>query len=521
MDDKDTLIQEQRAATAERDEAVKKLKEFKDRGERMPAELKSKAEDANARAISLGERISKMEKEHAAQLAEDNEFYAQLQGNSAKITAALDTRDVNDIADPTRRDAMITHETEAALRDVVRDIVGSRMDTPPGTRIDPDSEQLVRDMLMCNPDMRSVNEAGWAQRRMEIAQRNGRGFGAQERVNVVGADTTTTTGGILVPDDNSFMSQVQLATHAYGGVKRVARTFTTSDAAPLPIPTSYSAITTGAKATENVNVSDFDMVFGEKAMHGFMATSGRLGMTFQLMQDAAPNLPMLLGMIAGNRIERKEADWFINGSGATGYVAGEPQGLNAGYQVAGYTFYYDVGEGHLTLAADGDASTVANRFDLWVKAFRDLKYCVDPSYRASMNFSLVLNDYLDSQFAGATDKDNNILRGFDRWLFGNTSRGTGMNFGGMNILSDYSIKGVPTAASADPSVDRRGWIGDFNWFWIRRITGMYMIRDPYTDSRKMTTHWIFGRRCDSECLFNVDSDPTTAAVKCILMDAHA
>ena len=521
--ERDKLLREQSEATKERDDAKSELKAIKARGERLPQELKDKARNANQRIIDLGTQIENLDKEDRRTAAEDDEFMNSLDARGAEaILDSLEVRDELDPEDPERDSANITLETEAQFRDMLARTLGSAVERN-GVRSRRhlrESEELVRDMICSQPSERIRREGSFNERRREIAKRNNRWWGdannVSERVNVVGTSYTDTAGGILVPEDNSFMSQVQLASQAYGGVKRVARTFTTADGRPLPIPTSYSALTEGDQVNENTAVGDYDMVFGEEVMNAYMHTSGRLGMSFQLVRDAAPNMPMLLGLVAGMRIERKEADAFINGTGAAG-LNGQPRGLDSAYQVAAYTFFYDRSAAVFTKAAGQDGSTAANQFDQWVKAFRDLKYAVDPSYRASMNFSFVMSDHLDSQFAGATNNRGDVLRGFERWLFGNTAKGMGINLAGMNIMSDYSIPGVPTANGTV----RHGWVGDFNWFWIRRVRGMFMLRDPYTDGRKLLTHWIFARACDSEGLFRTQTTGQTTAVKAVQYTAHA
>ena len=521
--ERDKLLREQKEATQERDAAKTELQEIKDRGERLPKDLMKKAKDANQRIIDLGTRIEKLDKEEQRTAAEDDEFMNSLDARGAEaIIQSLEVRDEDDIDDEHREDATITLETEAQFRDMLARTLGSSIHRRGlhSQRHLRESEQLIRDMICAQPGERMNREGEFNEKRREIAKRNNRWWGdpsnVAERVNVVGTSYTDTAGGILVPEDNSFMSQVQLAKMAYGGVKKVAREFTTADGRPLPIPTSYSALTEGDQVNENTAVGDYDMVFGEEVMNAYMHTSGRLGMSFQLVRDAAPNMPMLLGLVAGMRIERKEADAFINGTGAAG-LNGQPRGLDAAYQVAAYTFFYDRSAGVFTQEAGQDGSRTANQFDQWVKAFRDLKYAVNPAYRASMNFSLVMSDHLDSQFAGATNNRGDVLRGFEKWLFGNTARGMGINLAGMNIMSDYSIAGPPAANGTV----RRGWVGDFNWFWIRRVRGMFMLRDPYTDGRKLLTHWIFARACDSEGLFRTETTGQTTAIKAVQYTAHA
>ena len=71
-----------------------------------------------------------------------------------------------------------------------------------------------------------------------------------------------------------------------------------------------------------------------------------------------------------------------------------------------------------------------------------------------------------------------------------------MNLGGMNIRADYNIAAIVlTTALANSNA---GLVGDFSQFWIRRVAGMHMIRDPYTQANDFEVNWVFGRRCDSD-----------------------
>ena len=314
----------------------------------------------------------------------------------------------------------------------------------------------------------------------------------------------TDQGGYLVPDDNTFMREVQMAELAHGGVQTVARVITTSTGAPLPIPTIDDTAATGAATTaENAASTDVDLSFGESSMGAFMQTSGRLSATHQAIQDAGPNLPMLLGMLAMERIMRIESNRFMNGSGS-----GQPTGAEVAFAVEGTpaNVAYDMSEGAYVFKG----GTVKRR--PW-EDFIDVKKSVNAAYRMGPRFSLVCSDLLDTYFSRAVGTDGHPV--FRDWGMMNTAR-SGMSYGGMNIVTDFSLAD-PTLTTAG---NNRPWglVGDFAWFWIRKVAGIAMIRDPYTNATNLATNWVFGRRCDSKGLFNTGSNP---AVRQLQVDTVA
>ena len=331
-------------------------------------------------------------------------------------------------------------------------------------------------MLFTDPNKHATRAAWWDREHKAIEQ---------ELRTVV--TTTDSAGGFLIPNDNSFMNSVQMAGAAIGGVERTARVITTPDGRPIPVPDTGSNLQTGASKAENVAVTDTTLVFGRRSLGQFMHTSGRLEATAEAMQDPGPSVPMVIGIVAAEMINRVEADRLINGTGGTN----QPEGLVTGYPATAdhvdfYRSHARVNQGQngplgLTAGATGNAVTP------WVERLGQIKYLVNPFYRRSNRFSLVLNDQMDRAFATAIDNQNRPL--WQDWLLGNTAKGAGIRFAGMNILSDYSIAAF--AENATPGVSLVGWVGDFNWFWVRRIAGMVMISDPYTASDRMAHRWIF------------------------------
>ena len=381
----------------------------------------------------------------------------------------------------------LSRDTIMVLHEMAREKYGSSLEAP--YPVNPESESLVRDMLGCE-------DMTWMSRAPEFASRSKK-LRHEQRVTAPVTAGGTAQGGFLVPDDNTFMNEVLKARLAYGGVAQVSRVITTPSGAPLPIPTINDTAATGATTVaEGGAVTDVDLAFGESSLSAYMQASGRLGATVQAIQDAGPNLPMLVGMLAGERIERIEAARFMNGSGS-----GQPTGaLTAFTQNLATDLSYDISDKSLT--------------DAW-QSFISVKYGVNAGWRQSPSYSFIPGDTLDFLFASSVDADGRPL--FPQWGFGNTAKGMGMQLGGMNIRADYNIAAIALSASTNNDA---GLVGDFSQFWIRRVAGMHMIRDPYTQANEFETNWVFGRRCDSNGVLNA-AHATNPSVRTVRLDVVA
>ena len=495
--DLDALRAKQSEAQARLDAAKEEASRMAGDDEVVPEELKNRAMEASAEIIKIGEEIAEGEKARTAAREEDAEFWRNVGRDVSKATKPIEPRRKQD-GTLGRPGMELTRDSVDLFRQRMAMEYGSgfERDNPFVMEIDPDAERLMLDMITTPNNLMVTRAAEFDKRRRELSR----------HATPVSAGTALATpnnpdGAFLVPDDNSFMFEVQMAKFAHGGVVNVARTFETPDGRPLPIPTiddtgaSIAAPNRGRPTgsgikAENAAASTVRLVFGEEEMKAYMITSGVLSATHEAMQDAGPTLPTLLGMLAAERIQRQESWHFINGTGAT-----MPSGLaNQFTETAVQKIVYDNSENRFTTAP-------------W-QAFIALKYAVDAGWRVSGRYSMVMGDQLDQYFAGAVGTDGHPI--FRAWGEGNTARGAGLSYAGMNMLSDYSI--APSDLTSNGTDRAFGWVGDFNWFWIRRAAGMFMIRDPYTDAASFAVNWVFGRRCDSHGLFNTGSNPSVRRI---------
>ena len=476
----DALKAEQGKAQAAFDAAQAEAKAAADGGEVISDAVKDRAVAARDELVKYGEQVAAAEKELAKQLGDNSDFLKSL-----AVELPETTRQYGEPGSPEKRTTEVTRDTVDLFRMRMAEQYGSgyERDNPYAARVNPDSERLTLDMLTTSDNMLPSRAAEFEDRRIKL------------NANPVIAGTEN-RGGYTVPDDNSFMNEVQLADLAAGGVANVARVISTPNGRPLPIPTMDDTAATGAQAiSENGTAPDVTLTFGEASMGAHMVTSGRLSATVQAIEDAGVTLPQLIGMLAAERIGRREAEYFAAGTGAQ-----QPTGLATAFQV-------NTGVPVLafTRASGGSFSTPAAA-DVW-STFIRIKYAVNAAYRRGPRFSLVMHDRLDQLFAGAAGTDGHPI--FRDWGMANTARGTGMAYGGMQVLSDYSITNPYAANGANKAT---GWIGDFNWFWIRRVAGMVMTRDPYTNAPQFSTNWVFGRRCDSKGLFNTGTNPAVKVI---------
>ena len=454
--------------------------------EPIPKELKERATKARDKLVEIGEQIATGEADLARAEREDAEFLSGLTPKLEETTRTTPT------APNGSTGVEITRDTADLFHAEMRRRYGSDdRSNPYNYQVRSDSEQLTLDMLRCNDAVLPARQA-------EFAARGRRIVGEHMRHDNAVTGGGTAQGGIIVPDDNTFMREVQLAMLAFGGVANVSRIINTLNGRPLPIPTLDDTGAAGAGVVaENAAANDVNLQFGETALRAHMVTSGRLSATEQAIEDAGPTLPMLLGMLAGERIARVEAGRFVNGTGS-----GQHTGLVTSYAVtASDVLSYSRGAPGYT------------NFQAW-QSFINFKYSVNPAYRAGDRFSFVIADQLDQEFARAVDMDGRPL--FREWGLGNTAKGMGMRYGGMNILADYSIPAVSFAANS--ANNPFGWIGDFNKFWIRRVAGMVMRRDQSTNAANFATNWVFGRRSDSIGLFNTGANPAVKQVKVTIVN---
>lgn len=134
-------------------------------------------------------------------------------------------------------------------------------------------------------------------------------------------------GGYTVPD--GFRQKLVDVQKAFGGLAAEAEVISTSTGNPLEYPSLNDTTNLGGITSEgSAFVDGADLAFGTVSLGAYKYTSTGAGTTtplrvsYELLQDSAFDIEGLIARKLGERIARKQAYDFINGSGS-----GEPQGI--------------------------------------------------------------------------------------------------------------------------------------------------------------------------------------------------
>ncbi len=148
------------------------------------------------------------------------------------------------------------------------------------------------------------------------------------RVTNAQGEGSSAAGGYLVP--NGFRQKMVEVREAFGGFAANAETITTDSGNPLEYPTNDDTANEGTITEEGESVADgADMVFGTVSLGAYKYTSSGannapLRVSVELLQDSAFDLRGFIARKLGQRIMRKQANHWINGTGV-----GEPKGIVA------------------------------------------------------------------------------------------------------------------------------------------------------------------------------------------------
>lgn len=135
---------------------------------------------------------------------------------------------------------------------------------------------------------------------------------------------TATSGAELVPE--LFSYEYEKALLAYGGLRRIARTFPTASGATLKWPTVDDTGNVASIVGEGQDVgADTGFTTGEVTFESFKYSSLPCLVTQELIEDSPFNIAALVGQLLGERIGRGQAVHFATGSGT-----GQPQGVVTG-----------------------------------------------------------------------------------------------------------------------------------------------------------------------------------------------
>lgn len=164
---------------------------------------------------------------------------------------------------------------------------------------------------------------------------------------------TGAAGGYTVPTE--FVAQLLEVIKSFGGILGLVTPMTTDSGAAMNWPTVDDSSNVGALLSENTQVTEQDVTFGQASLGAFTYTSKMVRASLQFLQDSGVNVEAWLAGALGTRIARAVSAHLATGTGVN-----QPQGLLTGLSV-----------GHTAAAA------AAISFDDLI----ELEHSVDPAYR--------------------------------------------------------------------------------------------------------------------------------------------
>lgn len=136
--------------------------------------------------------------------------------------------------------------------------------------------------------------------------------------------TTGTAGGYTVPQ--GFWAKVTETMKYYGGVIAAgAEVINTDSGNDLPWPTNDDTSNEGALLSENTQVTELDVVMGQKTIDAYTYTSRLIRVALQLVQDSGIDIEAFVARKGGERLGRIYNNHQTNGTGTS-----QPQGVITG-----------------------------------------------------------------------------------------------------------------------------------------------------------------------------------------------
>lgn len=263
--------------------------------------------------------------------------------------------------------------------------------------------------------------------------------GQEQRAQSVG---TNSAGGYLVAQE--FGGFIEQARRAFGAMLGVSTIYPTSSGADLLLPSVDETGVSGSILSENAQISESAMTFGQLTVSSYMYTSGLVLVSQQLIQDSEFPLDTFIANALGERLGRAQNAHWTTGTGSS-----QPYGVVAG-AASGKT------------GANGQTTTVL------YSDIVDLIYSVDSAYRQNARFMT---------------KDASI--GIIRKLVDSQSRPLwepSVQAGQPDSIFGYPIvvnNDVATMAASAKSI----LFGDFSKYIIRDVSGIQVVRlgERYAD----------------------------------------
>lgn len=182
------------------------------------------------------------------------------------------------------------------------------------------------------------------------------GADEQRAAQAVGTDSA---GGYTVPE--GFAGYVEVALAEYGGARADATVIQTAGGGDLPFPTMNDTANSASIITENAQISETALTFGQTVLQSYMYGSLVLA-SIQFLNDEEVNAEQVIARALGERLARGTNAHFTTGTGT-----GQPNGF-------------------ITAGALGKTAAANNA--ITASELMDLEGSVDPAYRRNGSFQL-------------------------------------------------------------------------------------------------------------------------------------
>ena len=272
------------------------------------------------------------------------------------------------------------------------------------------------------------------------------------RANVVVG--TPSAGGLWVPDDNRYANMVIETMKAYAGVEQVAFVFSTPGGSDLPIPTVNDTANVAVGVAEATAAAEAALTVGRLVLGAYKVTSGALPVSTEMTEDSGPAIEAIIGRLLGIRMGRKVAADYANGAGGSN----APNGI-------------------LTAAAKGgDLARSGGTISDMHLAGGVIARAVDIAYRNMPNAAFVTSDDLLNAFRTAIGTANgNFL--YPQLAFSDGPDAV-RRFQGMRVVIEPNYPAFP----AGSGTTKAATVGDHMAYFIRKVRGLRMTRNPYVKS---------------------------------------
>ena len=184
------------------------------------------------------------------------------------------------------------------------------------------------------------------------------------RTTQSGQNTTTTTGGYLVP--TLMGDKVVKSLDTISQIRQWATVYTTANGDTMNFPTVSDTSNKGRILAEETQATQTLLTFGQKALEAYLFHSDIVPVSIQLLQDSAFNVEQLITGMLAERVARGEDYYFILGNGT-----GQPNGIETAASTQGAYF----------------AKSAITR-----SVILDLIHSIDPAYRMSPKCAFAFND---------------------------------------------------------------------------------------------------------------------------------